>query len=308
MPRKPNPEATVIDVQVKTVAIADGAQAQNQLAELNAQAATAAKAMATRVNYEGTLTLGAIEDEIRFYQRRTVETCLELGKRLLVLKELAPHGEFQQRVEMLGITARTAQTFMNVTIKTLKSETVSLLTNRVKNVKAFLELVTHDDETIEDLSKLDEFDKMSASQLREAARAKDRVIATDKESLSSVRAELDALKARPKRIKTQDPDAALIELTKEAQGYATEALGMIRGRVRAALEALAEHHNQHGDDAVRVNMAGMLGQLQAELKALRDQYNLPDVAEAATNPDAPVWAEIRAHLGGKNAAAEGVTS
>ena len=124
----------------------------------------------------------------------------------------------------------------------------------------------------------------------------------------STKGQLATANKKLKRIETEDPDATLIELTKEAQGYATEALGMIRGRVRAALEALAEHHNQHGDDAVRVNMAGMLGQLQAELKALRDQYNLPDVAEAAANPDAAAWAEIRAHLGGKTAADEGAAS
>jgi hypothetical protein len=182
----------------------------NELVALQAQASEAAKAMATRVNYEGALTVGGIEDEIRFYQRRTVETCLELGKRLLVLKELTPHGEFQQRIELLGIGARTAQTFMGATIKTLKSETVSLLTNRVKNVKAFLELVTHDDEAIEDLSNLDDFDKMSASELRKAARelkadnqAKDEVLDATQQKLTKAQ-----LAAKKKVVADTDwPDA-----------------------------------------------------------------------------------------------------
>jgi hypothetical protein len=60
------------------------------------------------MGYEGTLTVGALEDEIRFYQRRTVEAILETGKRLNVLKELTPHGEFQKRVEMLGFSGPTA--------------------------------------------------------------------------------------------------------------------------------------------------------------------------------------------------------
>ena len=41
--------------------------------------------LALSLGYEGALTVGALEDEIRFYQRRSVEDVLELGKRLLLL-------------------------------------------------------------------------------------------------------------------------------------------------------------------------------------------------------------------------------
>ena len=69
--------------------------AANQLAVMQTKQEAAAQAIATEIGYEGTLTIGALEDEIRFYQRRTVESLLELGKRLLVLRELTPHGEFE---------------------------------------------------------------------------------------------------------------------------------------------------------------------------------------------------------------------
>lgn len=182
MPRKPAPVAQIIDPATPE-STANWSESANQLATLNAQAAQAAQAVALQVGYDGTLTVGALEDEIRFYQRRTVEAILETGKRLLVLKELTPHGEFQQRVELLGFSYRTAARFMQAAIKTAKSATVALLADRAKNGKAFLELVTHDEDTLEDLSKLDDIDRMSASELRAAVRnlrgdveAKDKVL------------------------------------------------------------------------------------------------------------------------------------
>jgi len=129
-----------------------------------------AAALAQQLGYEGALTVGTLEDEIRFYQRRTVEALLETGKRLLLLKEMTPHGEFQQRVEMLGFGYRTAARFMQAAAKTAKSATVALLSTQVKNQKAFLELVTHDDDVLENLQELDDIDRMSASELRAALR------------------------------------------------------------------------------------------------------------------------------------------
>lgn len=129
-----------------------------------------AQAVADQVGYVGTMSVGALEDEIRFYQRRTVEAILETGKRLLVLKELTPHGEFTMRVELLGFHIKTAQRFMQAASKTAKNDKLSFLSTQVKSTSAFLELVTHDDDVIEDLSQLDDIDRMSASQLRTCVR------------------------------------------------------------------------------------------------------------------------------------------
>ena len=81
--------------------------------------------LATQLGYQGALTVGAIEDEIRFYQQRTVEACMELGKRLLILKEMTPHGEFNKRMEMLNFTPRMAQKFMSAVLKFSKTGGVS---------------------------------------------------------------------------------------------------------------------------------------------------------------------------------------
>jgi hypothetical protein len=89
-----------------------------ELVHLQAQAASKALAVAQQIGYEGTVAVGALEDEIRFYQRRSVESLLEAGKRLVVLRELCQFGtEFDQRVELLGFSRRTAYRFMQAAAK-----------------------------------------------------------------------------------------------------------------------------------------------------------------------------------------------
>ena len=145
---------------------AQEAGARNALAVVEANAA----ALAQELGYQGALTIGTLEDEIRFYQRRTVEAILETGKRLLLLKEIAPHGEFMGRVELLGFARSTAQRFMQAAAKTSKSPILGSLTTQVKSASAFLELVTHDDYVLENLQEMDDIDRLSASQLRERLR------------------------------------------------------------------------------------------------------------------------------------------
>ena len=76
------------------VALQDNAIVQHE-AELNA--------LAHSLGYQGSLTVGGLEDEIRFYQRRSVEALLECGKRLVLLKKITAHGEFEDRVRELGL-------------------------------------------------------------------------------------------------------------------------------------------------------------------------------------------------------------
>lgn len=176
---------------------AQEAGARNALAVVEANAAV----LAQQLGYEGALTVGTLEDEIRFYQRRTVEALLETGKRLLLLKEMTPHGEFQQRVEMLGFADRTARRFMQAAAKTAKSATVAVLATQVKNQKAFLELVTHDDDVLENLQEMDDIDRLSASQLRERLRQAEQDVkfAAEKRTKAEERADKAEKKLAGKR-------------------------------------------------------------------------------------------------------------
>ncbi len=145
--------------------------------------------LATQLGYQGALTVGALEDEIRFYQQRTVEECMELGKRLLILKEMTPHGEFNKRVEMLNFTPRMAQKFMSAVLKFSKANSSSLL-QKVGNQTKLLELVTLDDDEIDVLAEggsigdvsLDAIETMSVRDLKQALReAKAAVEANDQD-------------------------------------------------------------------------------------------------------------------------------
>lgn len=181
------------------------ADPQNTLIALDKQANANIQALATQLGYDGSLTVGALEDEIRFYQRRTVEAALELGKRLLLLKEVTPHGDFQQRLGLLGFGYDTANRFMKAALKTSKSRNLRLLAQEVDSTSKFLELITLDDEELTELTEggsargitLDNISTMSVTELRKALRdakadteAKDALLAKKDEKINSLDAEL----------------------------------------------------------------------------------------------------------------------
>lgn len=213
-----------------------------ELATLQADQASKAIVVAQQIGYEGSLSVGAIEDEIRFYQRRTVEAILETGKRLLVLKELTPHGEFTKRVELLGLSDRTAQRFMQAAAKTAKSANLAVLAAQVKSGSAFLELVTHDDEVLDGLQEMDDFDRMSASQLRQAARELQADKAATEQLLTTKNKKLDELARKVKKfdVHTDWPQqvTAAVELTDEVSRGMEKSLDMLMQISSQALEAL----------------------------------------------------------------------
>ena len=286
MARQETPAPVSKETPVLDTAVAQEFQAANQLAALTIEANESAHAMAVQMGYQGAVTVGALEDEIRFYQRRTVEAILETGKRLLVLKELTVHGEFAQRVEMLGFARTTAFRFMQAAAKTAKSSKLEHLSTQVKSASAFLELVTHDDDVLENLAEMDDVEKMSASQLRTALRELREEKGAVEKVLSDKNAAMDKLRAQVKRIEAQPAEEQLEQTMQEATAITRDAMGAIRGGVRQALKALADAPEGAGKS---VFMAGLVGQIQADLNSLREEFNLPDVSNAA---DAELAADV----------------
>lgn len=212
-PQKPLPEQQPDNINHEQFE-ADVAS-MNELGALLHEANVNATAVAKEFGYEGALTVGALEDEIRFYQRRTAEGLLELGKRLIILKELTPHGEFTDRIELLGFSQSSAKRFMGAAFKFSKTTNLGVLADRIGTQSKLLELVTMDDVEIEQLSNgetvrgltLDEIDTMTASELKAALRkaqkdhkeeleAADKVIASRSEQLNMM--EKDIAKLRNK--------------------------------------------------------------------------------------------------------------
>lgn len=236
--------------------------------------------LATQLGYKGALTVGALEDEIRFYQQRTVEACLELGKRLLLLKEMTPHGEFKQRIAMLNIHERTAQRFMSASLKFSKSDNLSLL-KAVGNQSKLLELLVLDDDEVKVLEEggsigditLDEIETMTASELRKALRdakadsqAKDNIIKKKDEKLNELDAELTKLQAPAKvkeRAETEQQQLAKSVLEKIQESTLTMHNDIIRfvNDCQAVAETIEENGLYDLQEQFESNVVALFGQI-----------------------------------------------
>lgn len=277
--RKPLPPPAALveineDIVRADLAAADTLAVMHQTANENAQA------LAVQLGYEGSLMVGSLEDEIRFFQRRTVEACLELGKRLLLLKELTPHGEFIPRIELLGISKETGQKMMSATIKFSKASSTTLLKAAGTQTK-LLELLILDDGEIAALEAgesargitLDDVDTMSVRELRAALReAKAEAGAKDRVIEGKSRREAD-LEKRLARVQVQPPDEALAELRAHLGGYAIEVEAALSGRLMPACEAILAHHAAHGGDSREV-LEGALRQVERMTASLRAEIGL----------------------------------
>lgn len=258
-----------------------------------------AQALAVQLGYDGSLTVGALEDEIRFYQRRSVEAVLELGKRLLILRELTPHGEFGQRIELLGINRRMASKFMASTVKFSKWTSTSTL--KIGTETKLLELLVLDDGEIEALESgesargitLDEVDTMTVSELRTALReAKDEQAATER-VLADKNAKIDAL-TRKTRKRAVDPwpdeVAGLKTDLNGLSAVADEALGKVLTLIdatEAAMEPLEEGGDAFNGYKTVVHHLGAtvdrLATLVAGLRREHDTRLAPYIAIDLTN-------------------------
>lgn len=160
--------------------------------------------LAAQLGYEGSLALGSLEDEVRFYQQRTIESCIEIGKRLLLIKEQTPHGEFNKRIEMLNFTPRMAQKFMSAVLKFSKTNSNSLL-QKAGNQTKLLELVMLDDDEIELLDQggsigdvnLDTIETLSVRELKAALR----------EAKTTIESQVEDLKTKDLVIQKKDQKA-----------------------------------------------------------------------------------------------------
>lgn len=262
--------------------------------------------LAKQIGYDGPLTVGGLEDGIRFYQRRTVETCLELGKRLLILKELSPHGQFEQRVELLGFAERTAQRFMQAAAKTAKSANLAVLSTQVKSVSAFLELITHDDDTLKGIAEMDDVDRLSVSELRERLRQSEQSINRLQTDLNTAQARISVeAKTLPPPLLSREADKQMqAALNAEAMGAAAlDLLNRQIGEMAGGGDYLAERsatlHSCLCALASRVSMAF------DALHAMADDYevSLPARPQMVVSEDM-ARDYLEAHTGYINTAIE----
>ncbi|HCL5252822.1 TPA: DUF3102 domain-containing protein [Salmonella enterica] len=285
--QKSNPVELVPDAPLD----ADLNVSQNALAEHRAEIM---QQFGDGLPYERT----RVVHEARFYMSQSAEAMLEAGKRLVILKENEPHGEFTEIVtEQLGLGERAARRMMQASIKYLSPVLESKRPTLAVLGKAKLfELVSEDDEDLTALAEggtvaglsLDDVDRMSCRELRAALRearedadAQRRVLADKNDKIDNLSTQL----AKKSRIAPPPPDVEDEQLRKDVTAVAFEAEAIIRGKLYEAFTVLNQHHSELIQAQPYSFMAGLLCQIENATMYLREEFNLAAEPRSDATPE-----------------------
>lgn len=294
MARPPKAPAVSAESALDPQRLEEAAEAARQLGQLQITAQENAVALAGQLGYEGALTVGGLEEEIRFYQRRSVEAVLELGKRLMLLKTVTAHGGFVESLERLGIERTMAARFMNATAKFSNVASTQLLALPGMNQTKLLELLVLDEGEIEALDqgdtvrgfKLDDIDCMSVSELRRALRgANAEAEATSKllaEKTTKIGDLAERLAKKESRIAATAPDEVLAEIRSELLAHAISAEASLINQLKPAFAAYVTHLAANSG-AIDEYVASTLDQLERVITEIRDEFGIH-------RNDKPGWA------------------
>lgn len=241
-----------------------------------------------------------IVHETRFYMAQSAEAMLEAGKRLVILKENEPYGDFTNILENdLGLAPQVARRMMQASVKFLgngddqpKRSALSVL-GKTK----LYELMVLDDEELDALADggtvagatLDDIDRMTSRELKAALRearetnaAQQRVLADKNEKIDTLSTKLE----KKSRIQPPKPDEEVKKLRAEVTALAVEAESAIAVRLSSAFETLCAYCAENMIDTPRDFMAGLVCQLESTARGLRSTFDLPD---EPTGNAAPSW-------------------
>ena len=184
----------------------------------------------------------------------------------------------KQMLERLGQEA-----YENANRLGLNRTQLRLLINLPEDTRSAVEEAMQSDDKSEVVTliqalanQLDEA-KGKAEELKAEVAAKEDLLATRSK-------QIDALDQKLARVKTMPQDEVLAELHAEAAKHYNDALGAVKGRFSAAIEALASHNESGGADSTLL-MAGMVAEFQRILNDLRERFSLPDTSAEAV----PAW-------------------
>ncbi|GKW14791.1 hypothetical protein PEC301937_07410 [Pectobacterium carotovorum subsp. carotovorum] len=240
-----------------------------------------------------------IVHEARFYMAQSAEAMLEAGKRLIMLKENEPHGEFVEIVrEHLGIEPRIAQKMAQAALKFLSPELVSKAkTFSLLGRSKLYELMLEDDEELAQLADggtvvgltLDDVDRMSVRELRQSLRearetntAQQRVLTDKNQKIDDLTTKLD----KKSRIQPPPPDQEAEKLRKEVSAIAYEAEAAITVRLHTAFSTLQNYCMDHQIDTPKDFMTGLICQVESAINSLRHTF---DLEVAPTGSERPTW-------------------
>ena len=285
--RKPLAVPDIVDVEDESESASNGlAVMREQVRELavrNVEAEQHVRAVALQVGYQlpaDCTDPDLIQRDISANTRRSVEACLEVGRGLTVLKAACEHGQFKARLDVLGVDESVARRFMQAATKFSNRASTHVLTAAGSQTKLF-ELLILDDDQVEELEltgqtgelTLDDVAAMSVKELRAKLRELRHELKATEEISAEKTQRIETLQREAKRIAAAPPDQVLADLQAEATRMANDVRGGIIGALRQALIALDLQEARP-----TVFMAGLVGQLEDDLRALRAEFALPEVS------------------------------
>lgn len=245
------------------------------------------------------------ESEIRGELKRGCDAFLRAGRLLLVARACAAHGEWQGMLGRLGLERSQSQRMMEAArrIASLPNGATSQhLTKAVGSQSKLIELLSLPEDQFADLAEtgeidglsLDDVQRMSVNELRNALRDARETITTKDERASKREKDIERLEGKVRKVtrelKDADPDDVATKLREAVVGCS---LG-IRGQILAYAEkgepvhslrthfaALVEHGETTGVDH-KDFLAGVIGELLGDLRRLRDrdEFLLPIVNDS----------------------------
>lgn len=296
MARKPAPAPESKETALIPGALEGDTAAANQIALARLDQNKRVTALAQQLNYEGSTDPAVLENSAKDVLRRMNMAIFELGAYLLMLKEACEHGHFLPALERLGMSADVAQRYMAVTRRFANATAARHLES--SGLSKMVELLSLGDEKLDELTELgqtgelalDNVATMTVKELRAAVREAKAEKEADAALLEKKNAKIDKLERDLRRVNKLPADEQLVLLKKEAAAIAADAEGAILGGLRQALIKLNAHEEATPQS---VFMAGLVGQVQAQLTALREEFNLPDaagLAERELASDVSQWA------------------
>ncbi|WP_154806167.1 DUF3102 domain-containing protein [Salmonella enterica] len=228
--------------------------------------------------------------EAKFYMDQSTKAMLEAGKRLLILKENEPYGDFQTITrDELNLEPRIAQKMAQAALKFLSPQLEA-------NAKTFshlgrsklYELMLEDDEELAELAEggtvagmtLDDIDRMSVRELRKALRESKEDLAASRKLNAEKSQEINELKET--KFKTIDPDLAIQKWIREFGEEHEKFLRTFISTVPFFFQQLEDDYNNRGVSHMGL-MAGFLHDIEREIASVRARFDIPELAEPDTS-------------------------
>jgi hypothetical protein len=270
--------------------------------------ASNATEVADLLQYDMPYNLERVVQETTFYLRTASVSMMEAGKRLLLIKELEPHGKLLEVFASVGLKPRMAQMMMQAAEKFLTNPALA------QNAQAFAHLdktkifalLEVDDDSLNTLAEggsvldknLQDIDRMTTRELKNTVLAlradtsdKDGVIAAKDERIGKLGKQIDEASAKAKKIKPEQPDEASKTLILETEAIVYDAGIHISHNVGAAFEALNIFSNERDESYLAAHRQVMLKALETLKLAIAD---LENEYELTGDPDDIPWIKTEA--------------